>query len=110
MLTACPAARVLGVGSPEPAVHMLMSLAPTSATPRLDWIIVLGFACAAFVTLAIVFVRGKRANPENWRTKRARHGMVLLAAWICIIIARIILAHRGHLPYPLSRGKVASSG
>jgi hypothetical protein len=78
---------------------MLMSLAPTADTSRLDWIITLVIFLAIFVAWAILVVRGNR-NPEKVRTRtqtlrltRARRSLWLLAAWICIIIARIILAH-----------------
>jgi hypothetical protein len=100
MLIADTAVDVTAVGSPRPGAHMLMSLAPTSDTSRLDWIIVLAICCAVFAMCVIIVVRGNRVGShtvqtrtQKLRIKRARGSLWVLGAFICITIARIIVAH-----------------
>jgi hypothetical protein len=82
----------------DPTVGLL-SVASTSGTSRLDWIITLAIVCAMFAICATIVVRGKRTDlktprtrRQNLRIKRARHGLWVLAALICLTIARIIVA------------------
>ncbi len=99
MLTADPAVNVMAVGSSGAGAHMLMSLAPTSDTSRVTWIILLGIICAAFAVCVIIVVRGSRPDSQTKRTRtqklriqRARSSLWVLAALICLTIARIIVA------------------
>ena len=82
----------------DPTVGVL-SIAATSGTSRLDWIVTLAIVFAMFVICATIVVRGKRTDLEiprtrrqNLRIRRARHGLWVLAALICLTIARIIVA------------------
>lgn len=82
----------------DPTVGVL-SIASTSGTSRLDWIVTLAIVCAMFAICATIVVRGNRtdleiprARRQNLRIRRARHGLWVLAALICLTIARIIVA------------------
>ncbi len=82
----------------DPTAGML-SLAATSGTSRLDWIVTLAIVFAVFAICATIVVRGKRTDLEvprtrrqNLRIRRARQGLWVLAALICLTIARIIVA------------------
>ena len=82
----------------DPTVGVL-SIAATSGTSRLDWIVTLAIVFAMFAICATIVVRGKRTDLEiprtrrqNLRIRRARHGLWVLAALICLTIARIIVA------------------
>jgi hypothetical protein len=82
----------------DPTVGVL-SIASTSDTSRLDWIITLTIVCAMFAICVTIAVRGNRTDLEiprtrrqNLRIKRARHSLWVLAALICLTIARIIVA------------------
>jgi hypothetical protein len=82
----------------DPTV-VVLSIAATSGTSRLDWIVTLAIVFAMFAICATIVVRGKRTDLEiprtrrqNLRIRRARHGLWVLAALICLTIARIIVA------------------
>jgi hypothetical protein len=79
---------------------MLLSLPPTADTSRVTWIVVLGMICIVFAACVIIVLRGNRADPQIKRTRtqklriqRARSSLWVLAALICLTIARIIAAH-----------------
>jgi hypothetical protein len=82
----------------DPTVTVL-SIASASDTSRLDWLTTLAIVCAMFAVCVTIVVRGNRTDLEiprtrrqNLRIKRARHGLWVLAALICLTIARIIVA------------------
>ena len=65
----------------DPTVGVL-SIAATSGTSRLDWIVTLAIVFAMFAICATIVVRGNRADLEiprtrrqNLRIRRARHGL-----------------------------------
>jgi hypothetical protein len=78
---------------------VVLSMASTADTSRLDWIITLALVCAMFAVCLTIVTRGNRTDLETTRTrrqtlriKRARHSLWVLAALICLTIARIIVA------------------
>jgi hypothetical protein len=78
---------------------MLMSLAPTSDTSRLTWIITLGIVCAMFAVCVIIVVRGNhvgrhavQTTTQKLRIWRARRSLWVLIALIFLTIARIFAA------------------
>lgn len=78
----------------DPAVGVL-SLASTADSGRLSWLIILAIVCAMFVVCLTIVVRGNRAASrgtkyKQWRVQRARRGLWVLGALICLTIARII--------------------
>jgi hypothetical protein len=89
----------MAVGSSGPGAHMLMSLASTSDTSRLTWIIILGIICATFAVCLIIVLRGNHVGRHAAQTRRqklriwkARRSLWVLTALIFLTIARIMAA------------------